>query len=213
MIQIKVQNINTFSDSEYESFRQMISKEKLERIDRFRHICDYKRSLLADVISRKMIECETGIPSEKLDIRADEFGKPYVKNADGIFFNVSHAGDYIACIISDKPCGIDIERTNRKPRINIARRFFNEEEYNFLMTLPEEKRAGTFFEMWTAKEAYAKYLGKGIVGGLNTFVLRKTDNGFDVFVDGVRKNEVIVKDIVPNYILSYVENVCQGQKC
>lgn len=204
MVRIIVQNINTFSDGEYESFRQMISKDKLERIDRFKHSCDYKRSLLADVISRKMTESETGIPSKQLDISVDEFGKPFVKNAENIFFNVSHAGDYVACIISDKPCGIDIEEVNGQAHIDIAKRFFNEEEYNYLLTLPEENQSSAFFELWTAKEAYTKYLGKGIVIGLDTFILRKSSEGFDVFVDGVCKARVITKDIAANYILSFV---------
>lgn len=204
MTRVKLQKIDTFSELEYESFRKMVSPEKLERADRYKQKNDYKRSLLADITARRMMEQETGIEAQDLDIRIDEFGKPYVNNVSNIFFNVSHAGDFVACIISDNPCGIDIERAERKADIDIAKRFFAAEEYNFLMSLEEGKRAGTFFEMWTAKEAYTKYLGKGIVMGLDTFVLRKTDSGFDVFDDGVLRNKVVVLDIEGKYKLSYV---------
>ena len=45
-----------------------------------------------------------GIANYKL--RYNEYGKPYLESG-GLFFNLSHSGEYVACAISDKEIGID----------------------------------------------------------------------------------------------------------
>lgn len=32
---------------------------------------------------------------------------------DGVFFNLSHAGAYVAGVLSDVPVGVDVEQQNR----------------------------------------------------------------------------------------------------
>ena len=92
-----------------------------------------------------------------------EKGKPYVANADNVFFNISHSGDYLAVAVADCQVGVDIEK-RKNANIGIAKRFFTEEEFDYI-SFDNDK----FFEIWTLKESYVKYLGCGISGGLNTF--------------------------------------------
>ena len=44
----------------------------------------------------------------KYDIFYNENRKPYVKN-NPIYFNISHSGEYIVCVVSDKEIGVDIQ--------------------------------------------------------------------------------------------------------
>ncbi len=100
---------------------------------------------MADVLSRKMIERMTGIEAQKLDIRIGPYGKPYVFNRSGIEFNVSHSVEYVACIVSDKPCGIDIEKID-KWDLSMAKRFFTENEYRCIVNGTDEQKIVDFMK-------------------------------------------------------------------
>ena len=51
----------------------------------------------------------------------------------------------------------------------LARRFFRPEEQEALALLEGDRRAESFFRLWTIKESYLKYTGRGIGGGLSSF--------------------------------------------
>ena len=70
---------------------------------------------------------------------------------------------WVFCGVSDKPLGIDAQIvTTVKNRERIVERFFTKEEAAWLSEREEE----VFFDLWSRKEAYAKYTGRGIAYGL-----------------------------------------------
>lgn len=203
MTRVVIQNINDLEEKEYRAFRNIISEQKRKRIDRYKYVDDYRRSLLGDVLSRTLLEKMTGINARELDICIDDMGKPYVENAGNAYFNVSHSREYVACIISDKPCGIDIE-TMDKDNLDIAKRFFAKSEYEYISDCPKEQVKNRFYEIWTAKEAYSKYEGKGLGIGFDSFEVVKRNERYSVLVNGAEKQAVNVRNIGDEYILSFV---------
>lgn len=203
MTRVKLLKIDDFSPEEYKSFREFISTEKCLRIDRFKFVEDYRRSLLADVLSRKMIGDVTGIGAKELDIRIGEYGKPYVFNKADVYFNVSHSGEYVACIVSDGPCGIDIERMDEVD-LSVARRFFTGNEYCCITNCPKEQMADRFYEIWTAKEAYIKLEGRGLGIKLDSFEVTIRDGRYVIDIGGEKEYRVTVKDIDKQYKLSFI---------
>ena len=97
------------------------------------------------------------------EIKKGSHGKPYFPGTD-IHFNISHSGDYKVLAIAETPVGVDIEKV-RKADLRVAKRFC-ENEYNYITQKDSEHR---FFEIWTKKEAYLKYKGTGLSGGLDSF--------------------------------------------
>lgn len=98
-------------------------------------------------------------------IETDELGKPQVKNADGVFFNVSHAGKFVACAVSDVPVGVDIEEISANTGfMQIADKFFSVMEKNVMMMVPSPEEA--FCRLWTIRESYVKMRGTGFDKGL-----------------------------------------------
>ena len=73
----------------------------------------------------------------------------------------------LACIVSDRECGIDCEQV-RQYRPNVAKRAFSESEQELLESLPESERDMMFTRLWTLKESYVKAIGTGISYPLNT---------------------------------------------
>lgn len=103
-------------------------------------------------------------------IARTERGKPYFSDRPDIHMSVSHSGKYFVCAFSTSPVGVDIqEHVLRKgentesaaPRLKkIAARFFHPDEKEYI----EKDTFERFYRVWTAKEAFVKYTGKGIDG-------------------------------------------------
>lgn len=99
------------------------------------------------------------------EISFGKHGKPYFKNLPNVYFNISHSGKLQAVALGDSEMGVDIELI-RKADLRIAKRRFTANEYAYIA---EQDCDNRFFEIWTKKEAYLKYKGTGISGGLNSF--------------------------------------------
>ena len=145
-------------------FVKYISAERRERVERMRSERDRITSVLAELTVRLRIMHETGMKNEDITFDYGEHSKPFLHGRDDFQFSFSHAGGYVAFVCGKRSVGVDIERTDREKE-NIARRHFTENEYEAIYTRKEK----TFAEIWTAKEAYVKYLGTGLSKGLNTF--------------------------------------------
>ncbi|MBR0598975.1 4'-phosphopantetheinyl transferase family protein [Sinanaerobacter chloroacetimidivorans] len=120
-------------------------------------------------------------------------GKPYFADLNfhrqkpQIHFSVSHSESWWACLLADEPVGLDIEVNKEKVKYKeIAKRFFTEEEYTYVLKHGEEG----FFQLWVCKEAFLKYRGTGLSEGLNSFsvvgngkllsfIKSKNDSGID----------------------------------
>lgn len=88
-------------------------------------------------------------------LRYDEKGKPYFTSA---YVSISHSGSLWACALSDAPCGVDIQRKQNVRFDKLAARYFTDSEAARVLAEGQD----AFFEIWTAKEAYAKLTGEGL---------------------------------------------------
>ena len=113
------------------------------------------------------------------EILRTEKGKPYFSDIP-VQFSVSHTGDIWACIMAagSEPVGLDIQTIRDYSYAKIADRYYTESEHEYL----REKGQDGFFEIWTRKEAYAKYTGKGIGSYLAEF-------------DTLNSNECIFREV------------------
>jgi phosphopantetheinyl transferase len=122
-----------------------------------------------------------------LCVTRDSHGKPYFAKPllAGVHFSISHSGRYWAALFARTEVGLDIEdlsvREGMPPArmASIAERFFaaDEIEYIGIGDADDSHRAvpasadmlNRFFRVWTAKESYIKYTGRGISEGLASF--------------------------------------------
>lgn len=73
----------------------------------------------------------------------------HLLQAPPIQFNISHAGNYLACVIANEPVGVDIEII-KTANMQIAKRFFTPDETAYTMHGHKNIR---FYEVWTKKRA------------------------------------------------------------
>lgn len=90
---------------------------------------------------------------EKLpEVRFDPSGKPYFVNSP-LHFSLSHSGKLAAVLISEAPCGVDIELVRPEVAERLRERCLSD---------AERARDCDFFELWTQKECIAKLDGRGM---------------------------------------------------
>ncbi|HZK02259.1 MAG TPA: 4'-phosphopantetheinyl transferase superfamily protein [Anaerovoracaceae bacterium] len=96
-------------------------------------------------------------------------GKPYFEGIDDLHFSISHSGGIWACAVDSTHVGFDIEDCLRKIRspISLAERFYTKDEKDYV----SENGLEGFLQIWVRKEAYLKYRGTGLSGGLASLQL------------------------------------------
>jgi phosphopantetheinyl transferase len=111
-------------------------------------------------ISRQCVHC--GHPSH---------GRPTVSaaasTAGPVSFSLSHSGAFaiVALAAGEVRLGVDVEEIKGRPRIDgLAARVLNDEEHARWLAIDDSnEQLRSFLRSWTAKEAYLKALGIGIV--------------------------------------------------
>ena len=79
-------------------------------------------------------------------------GKPYFVNSP-LHFSLSHSGNLAAVLISDEPCGVDVEQLRPEVAERLRARCLSD---------GERAHNCDFFEIWTRKECIAKLDGSGM---------------------------------------------------
>ena len=144
----------------------------LNKIPSYRLKSKNKSDIQKSINSLKLLKVglnEFGIDLFREDLVYNEFGKPSLKRKD-IFYNISHSGKYVTCAISNKIVGIDIQKHIEKFEEIIS--FFSISEKEYLASIPFQKLLiKEFFKIWTVKESYVKFLGRGLYKELDSFSL------------------------------------------
>lgn len=161
---LKISN-SILSENDYKLYETELSNEKKNRIKLAKSNISKKVYLYSELLLKYLIYRETNLDISNLMFSKNKFGKPFLINQANIKYNLSHTKDALAISISDNEIGIDIEKI-RTINLRIAKRFFTKNEYNYVM---ERDSTYRFLEIWTKKEAYMKFVGKGFAMGLNSF--------------------------------------------
>ena len=118
-----------------------------------KELSDLGRELLLEGL-----RLEYGI-SDLPEIFFKEFGKPYFKDYPDIHFNISHCGKAVACLLSKEEVGVDVEEIKEFDR-ELAE--FVCSPHEFKKVLESEDPEVAFISLWTRKESYFKFTGKGL---------------------------------------------------
>ena len=152
----------------YESLYKNASEERKRRADRYIRYEDKLRCVAADALLK------IALRTDDFQIEKNRYGKPYIKNMEGVYFNLSHSGNYVVIAFGEGEVGIDVQRHNTDTDMRmIAEICFtrDEQEYVWQSSLNTAER---FYEIWTGKESYLKRAGKGLSEDLGSFsVLEK----------------------------------------
>lgn len=162
MVTVYILNIEKLNlDSVFCGYMKRMPKERQEKIKQIAKRVDKNRSLGAGIILARGLFAY-GIDITQTEILKNEHGKPYLKEPEGVFYNLSHSGDYVVGAFADAEVGIDIEH-GRKNVDKLVKRCLNEEErQQYLACNSKVQQEDLFLRCWTRKESAAKALGIGL---------------------------------------------------
>jgi 4'-phosphopantetheinyl transferase len=172
----------------YNTLYSLLPFEKQQAISSFRFDADKKLKICSEILIRCLI-CQTlHIKNKEIQFLLNDYGKPYLAYFPSFEYNISHTKNAIAIGISDNPVGVDIEKIKRFD-FRMPKYSFTDNENSFL-TSEQANQDRRFFEIWTKKEAYIKYSGKGLSIPLKSFDV--TDTGFSPNLSSVQISDYII---------------------
>lgn len=152
---------------EYVKYIDFLSPEKQIQIYNFKFDIDKKLSLISDLFVQYIMCKILGLNIVDLFFKKNVYGKPYLVGFPYANYNISHTRNAIVIGLSENPIGVDIEKI-KTIDLKIAEKFFNKNELNYIFSNNKEQDK-LFYEIWTKKEAYIKWIGKGFSIPLDAF--------------------------------------------
>jgi len=204
---IEVYAIKILSEQEFLKVKNellsLLPGELRESMLRYRIVNVLQRSLLGELMTRRILADKLKNTIDSFNFLKSEKGKPYLEE-NPVYFNISHSGEWVvAAFCNSFEVGIDIEKI--KPvNFEIAERFFSESEKRELFSKSGDEKLKYFFDLWTMKESYLKLLGKGLTKPLSTFTISGSKGQFHLFsdVDSVQDVNFKQYQLVDDYKLS-----------
>jgi 4'-phosphopantetheinyl transferase len=134
------------------------AKAERFRLPNKRHEYVQARSLL-----RALLGCYLQCAPTEVPIEYADYGKPYLPEGLGLYFNVSHTDGLAVLTFSKQRVGVDVERLRPMPDArDLVARFLSRHESLLFQDVPDNELVATFFRAWTRKEAILKAIGRGV---------------------------------------------------
>ena len=159
MIRVVCADISSADDRIYQSLYEKASLQRKLRAECYLRQEDKLRCVTAAALLKTLLAANDD------QIGQNEFGKPYIKGRTDVHYNLSHSGRYVVLAWGDTEVGVDVQRHDSDANTEaIGKRFFTFDELQYIQG--DRKR---FYEIWTKKESFLKYTGKGLRAGLGSF--------------------------------------------
>lgn len=130
------------------------------------------------------------------------WGKPFFPDMPDLHFSITHSGDYWLCALAQAPIGLDLQvHHSFLPPEKLSRRFFHPLEDQFL----SKDSYTQFFLLWTAKESWVKYTGRGFHDDPATFSV-VSESGMFPSMEGVVFHQLSFRS-------GYSLCLCAGSVC
>lgn len=174
MVRVICTDISGWEEGAYDQLWARATAQRRSRADRYRRREDGLRCLAAGALLRYALG--TGGYTEE----RTEGGKPRIPDFPEFHYNLSHSGRWVVLAFGSSPVGVDVEQLRPDTDVDaMASRFFCREEQEFIRQGPDARRR--FFEVWTRKESYLKYLGTGLKKSLTSFGVLRPEPGMQFF--------------------------------
>lgn len=169
----------------FELLIKQMNTQRRNKILRYKNEQDKNRSLLAGYLLKQALE-EEGYSYETLAFSQTKDGKPILVSHPEICFNISHAGRFAVCVLSEKPVGVDIESNThsifQEKQVDklkkIAKKSMSPEEWDIFSKHKKTEQQDLFLQYWTRKESYSKAIGKGLGLEFNSINTEKMKHSY-----------------------------------
>lgn len=156
---------------------------------------------ILNLVLKCLLEKEIG----DLIVKRDKNNKPYVESTLGLKFNISHTEGLVLLAFFKREVGVDVEKINYKFELkDILENCFTKDEI-----INIDNNIISFYRYWTAKEAYLKCNGIGLIRNLKEIEIISYGNKVIEISDN--KNNIISRLQPLNYDGKYVGAICSEE--
>ncbi len=148
----------------------VLSDTERGRAQRFYRESHRQRFVASHVALRQLLADKLHTTPEALSFASGPHGKPYLPDAPGCHFNLSHSGTAALIAVSmHGQVGVDIEQVRElRDAEGLVQRHFTPLEQQAWYGLPPLERQLAFHQTWARKEACIKAVGWGLKLPLET---------------------------------------------
>jgi len=152
------------------SLARFLSEDERERAARLVREDDRRRFIVGRAKLRRLLARYTRSSAGDLRFAYGPHGKPSLKGAPELGFNLSHSENLAICAVAHGAhVGIDVEKIRVVPDLaQVAHFCLSRCEATSLMRVGEGRRTEAFFACLTRREAFLKARGEGIFASLTT---------------------------------------------
>ena len=157
-----------FAEKLYVSYCTQLSSSRQALIKSYTFKSDRMLCFISELLLR-CVACNClGIRNTDIEIKKNEYGKPYLEKFPEFCFNYAHTDSDVVLAVSRAAIGVDIE-SKREINPGIVQRFFANDEQKYINNGLKAEHIDRVLETWTKKEAYLKYTGEGLRRPLFSF--------------------------------------------
>lgn len=161
-VTLALMDCNSVSSDMYDMAGRFVTDSRLTKVKRLMETKDRVLGVMGELILLYYLKTVYGVSVSEFS--HGRYGKPYIAEKDGIKFNISHTRGLMGVAISGFEIGLDIENnlaTSRDQMEQVSDFCFSDKEIRYIdfgLKGSDER----FFEVWTRREAYYKWLGCGL---------------------------------------------------
>ena len=155
-------DMDSLSDNYVEHNLHRLPRFRQAQCAQYRQDSDKKACIISYLLLERGLQEKYSITTP-ISFIYNENGKPYIREAPHIFFNLSHCKSGVVCAFADFEIGVDIQEI-RSFDIDVARRVCSDDELHSLEKA--DNPASLFCRIWTEKESYAKMKGISVAATL-----------------------------------------------
>lgn len=152
MIKVYFAKTTQYSQADYSEMYSLLECAIRQKIDVKKRALSKQQSIVGySLLYRGFEEL---YQKKNVKIEFNQHGKP---NCDFCYFSISHSEEYVVCVLSDRPIGVDVQKISHiKQRDNY--KFFTDKESCYVNQNPAHL-SQKYLEIFTKKEAASKMLG------------------------------------------------------
>ncbi|MEE0980826.1 MAG: 4'-phosphopantetheinyl transferase superfamily protein, partial [Acutalibacteraceae bacterium] len=133
-----------------EKFLDFLPQERREKFEKLKIKRDKENCVISYLLLKKALK-NFGI--ESFEILIGENGKPFLKDRENVFFNISHTSSGVAVVADKNPVGIDVQDI-LEVKSGVVERCFSEKEKELIFNSASPEKE--FTRLWTLKESAVK---------------------------------------------------------
>jgi 4'-phosphopantetheinyl transferase len=164
--------------------QQFLSQDEINISNQIADLIEKRHFVLRRAVQRQYVKRITGDtgPASQVELRHQLDAAPLYLPDPRLSLSFSSSGKlYVSASSKTARVGVDCEKRRAIPdSLSIAKRFFHAEETEFLHKLDSQCQDVEFLKLWTIKEACLKAIGKGVVYGLDAFIIRARNGKYTV---------------------------------